>query len=68
MTRPLTERQRRVLDRIRKQPGGRELISPDLAKQLAKRGIVRITGHKWCRKEWNRPVKGATLWEVQLVK
>jgi hypothetical protein len=64
--RPLTDRQRAALARLRKSPNGRELLSPDLAKQLERRGLVRITGHRYQRTEWNRKVAGSTLWEVQL--
>ncbi len=61
--RPLTERQIAALKRLAKE-GGREHFSPDLAKQLDKRGVAELTGHKYTRTEWNRPV--ATLWEVRL--
>ncbi len=64
--RPLTDRQHAALARIKKN-GGREYLSPDIVKQLAKRGIVVITGNKRQRTEWNRPVVGSTLWEVRLV-
>jgi hypothetical protein len=65
MRRKLTERQDYAIGRIIKE-GGRDYISPDLANQLARRGLVTITGNKYQRHEWQRPVKGTTLWEVRL--
>lgn len=65
MNRPLTERQIAALKRLAKE-GGREHFSPDLAKQLVARGVATLTGRKYTRREYNRPVKGSTIWEVEL--
>ncbi len=62
--RPLTERQIAALKRLAKDEHHRCHFSPDLAKQLDKRGVAELTGHKHTRYEWQRPV--ATLWEVRL--
>lgn len=66
LPRPLTDRQKAALKRLAKSEGFRELFSPELAKQLVKRGVAELTGRKWQRSEWNRKVVGATLWEVRL--
>lgn len=62
--RPLTDRQKAALKRLYRDPAHREHFSPDLAKQLHKRGVAELTGYKHTRYEWQRPV--ATLWEVRL--
>jgi hypothetical protein len=62
--RPLTDRQKGAMKRLAKAEGNRCYLSPDLAKQLDKRGVAKLTGRKHTRYEWQRPV--ATLWEVQL--
>ena len=67
MSRQMTQRQESAVRRI-SASGGREMISPDLARQLVRRGVVVLTGRKYQRVEWNRPVKGTTLWEVELRK
>lgn len=63
MYRPLTDRQKAALKRLAKDEYGRQYLSPDLAKQLCKRGLTEMTGRKRTRYEWQRPV--ATLWEVR---
>lgn len=63
--RPVTDRQKAALRRLALN-GGWEMFSPDLCRQLEKRGLVEITGHKRSRTEYNRPVKGSTLWQVRL--
>lgn len=63
--RPLTDRQRSALLRLAKHDGTGTL-SPELAKQLERRGVVELTGHKRTRTEWGRKVKGGTLWGVRL--
>lgn len=64
--RPLTDRQKAALKRCANGDGFREFLAPDIAKQLVNRGVAELTGRKYQRKEWNRPVVGATLWEVRL--
>lgn len=59
----LTDRQASILKRLEKN-GGHDFVSPDVAKQLEKKGLIRITGKKHQREEWGRKVKGTILWEV----
>jgi len=62
--RKLTDRQRAILKRIRDN-GGRDMISPDVATQLMRKGLVEKTD-RYQPTSYNRPVKGATLWVVVL--
>lgn len=66
LPRPLTDRQKAALKRLAKGEFYSDYFSPDVAKQLVKRGVAELTGRKYQRHEWNRPVVGSTLWEVRL--
>ena len=54
--RKLTERQRRGLSRLLRAEDRHMAMSPDLAKQLARRGIVRITDHVLEDWKWGKVV------------
>lgn len=60
----ITERQQKALDRMARDEDKRASLSPDLARQLIKKGLVRLV-RKRQRCEWSRPV--ATLWVVCLI-
>jgi hypothetical protein len=62
--RPLTTRQKAILKRIYLN-NGRDLISPDIARQLIYRGFVNKVD-RYQPTSYGRPVKGATLWNVVL--
>jgi ribosomal protein S12 len=59
----LTDRQKGILRRLAKDEFHTEVISPDVGKQLEKRGLIVHDGD-YERKEWNRTV--AKLWKVRL--
>lgn len=63
--RKITDRQRKALGRMMRACHGQVTLSPDLAKQLLKRGLVTKEG-TWQPKEWNRPT--ATLWVCSITE
>jgi hypothetical protein len=66
-TNRMTSRQLNAIRRMLNRDGSCQL-SPDLHKQLAKRGIIEAHRAEWnhTRYEWNRPV--ATLWKAILTE
>ena len=62
----LTERQTSILKRVVRESAdersGSSAISPDVARQLLKKGLIYRHLNDYKRREWNRVV--ATLWVV----
>lgn len=63
--RKITDRQRRALGRMVRDTNNKASLSPDLAKQLIKRGLATKEGI-YQPKEWNKVI--ATLWVVSITE